>query len=101
MKTLVLLFCLLLPTTALANGWRKINTMVEQTGLDDTLHFAAGAGLAYMVKKHSGLTGWKANVVAIAVPVMLGLAKEATDKRFNPGDVAGYAVGASLVILTF
>jgi hypothetical protein len=31
----------------------------------------------------------------------VAIAKEATDKNFNPFDVAGYGVGAGLVILTF
>ena len=38
-------------------------------------------------------------MVAIAVPLLIGLAKEATDKNFNPFDVAGYGVGATGVVL--
>ena len=100
-KILVVLLLLLLPIQAQANDWRNLNTMAEISGFDDTLHFAVGAGVAYLVKKHCGLDGWQANAVAIAVPLLLGLAKEATDKNFNPFDVAGYGAGAGLVILTF
>lgn len=101
MKTLIVLLVLLLPCQVMANEWRNMNTFVEHSGFDDTIHVAVGAGIAYLIKEHSGLTGWKLRATMIAVPLALGLIKEATDKNFNPFDVAGYGAGAGLVILTF
>jgi hypothetical protein len=101
MKTLVVLLVLLLPCQAIANEWRNLNALAERSGFDDTIHFAVGAGVAYLVKKHLGLKGWQANVAAIAIPLAIGIIKEATDRNFNPFDVAGYGAGAGLVILTF
>jgi hypothetical protein len=100
-KILVVLLLLLLPIPAHANDWRNLNALAERSGFDDTIHFAVGAGVSYLVKKHLGLKGWQANVAAIAIPLAIGLIKEATDKNFNLFDVAGYGAGAGIVVLTF
>jgi hypothetical protein len=84
---------------ATANDWRNLNTLAERSGFDDTIHFAVGAGIAYLIKQHSGLTGWKLRATMIAVPLALGLLKETTDKNFDSGDVLGYGVGATGVVL--
>jgi hypothetical protein len=101
MKTLIVLLVLLLPCQAMANEWRNMNTFVEHSGFDDTIHVAVGAGIAYLIKEHSGLTGWKLRVTMIAVPLALGLIKESTDKNFDSGDVLGYGAGAGIIVLTF
>jgi hypothetical protein len=61
------------------------------------IRYISQSGLAWRI--HCGLEGWQANAVAIAVPLLIGLAKEATDKNFNFSDIIGYGAGASSVVL--
>lgn len=86
---------------ATANEWRNLNTFVERSGFDTIIHAGVGATTAYLIKQHSGLTGWKANAAAIAVPIILGILKESSDKNFDSGDIAGYALGAGIVVFVF
>lgn len=100
MKIFVLAILLLvLPSVTMANEWRNMNTFVELSGFDTIVHAGVGAGIAYLIKEHSGLTGWKLRATMIAVPLAIGLIKESTDKHFDSGDIAGYGAGASGVVL--
>jgi hypothetical protein len=103
MRILVLLLCLTFAPVcsgvAMANEWRNMNTFVEHSGFDDIIHAGVGAAAAYLIKEHSGLTGWKLRAAMIAVPLALGLIKETTDKNFDSGDILGYGVGATGVVL--
>jgi hypothetical protein len=111
MKTLALLLYFTFVTScsgvAVANDWRNLNTLAELSGFDDTIHVAVGAGIAYLIKEHSGLTGWKLCVTMIAIPLVFGLIKEIMDKNFDYSDIIGYGVrsncyeSVNLIIDTF
>lgn len=96
---IAILLVLFSTTTASANEWRNLNTFVEHSGFDNIIHVGAGAGTAHLVRKHSGLSGWKLRATMIAVPLAIGLIKESTDRHFDSGDIAGYGAGAAGVVL--
>lgn len=104
MKTLLVVLTIFFSsyTLAFASEWRNMNSFVEHSGFDDIIHVGVGATVAYLIKEHSDLTGWKLRATMIAVPLAIGLLKESTDKHFDSGDIAGYGAGAAgVVIFTF
>ena len=83
-------------STAAAGNWRQANETIERSGFDDVIHVGFGLGISYLVHEYSGLTGWQADVAAVAAAIAIGTAKEMTDKHFDAGDVAGYGIGAGI-----
>jgi hypothetical protein len=83
-------------STAAAGNWRQANATIEHSGFDDVIHAGFGLGISYLVHEYSGLTGWQADVAAVAAAIAIGTAKEMTDKHFDAGDVTGYALGAGI-----
>jgi hypothetical protein len=79
----------------LAGGWRELNTTIERSGYDDTLHFAFGAIttslLFYYLPEDWGAMRY---IVAVLAPIAIGTAKECTDVNFDGADIAGYAIGS-------
>lgn len=100
-------------STASANDWRDANTCVERSGYDDALHFAIGSATSFLVYKvvddkessiakivykFIGESPLAKRAIAIAVPIVIGTAKELTDKNFDIGDIAGYAAGGIVTV---
>lgn len=81
---------------AAAGNWRDANATIEHSGFDDVVHVGFGLGISYLVHEYSGLTGWQADIAAVATAIAIGTAKEMTDKHFSAGDVAGYGLGAGI-----
>jgi hypothetical protein len=83
-------------SAAAAGNWRQANETIEHSGFDDVIHAGFGLGISYLVHEYSGLTGWRADIAAVAAAIAIGTAKEMTDKHFDAGDVAGYGIGAGI-----
>lgn len=101
-KYIIITVLLMVATTAIAGDYRDINSTIASGPwwLDDAMHIGAGAAVAYAVGRLPIDDPVYRRLLQIAMPLAMGLAKEATDKHFSGSDLAGWGVGAALV-LTF
>jgi hypothetical protein len=103
LTALLFTFTFVATNCADASEWRKLNTTIDEKHIDDYAHIAFAVGAAHITNKLlEDKIDNKAyrTLISMAVPVLLGAAKECTDKHFDSSDIIDYGVGSVMFAFT-